>query len=147
MKITQALQAEHVVYHNLFDHVEKTAPRLRTLAEVRTLARLLARMLEVHSLVEDELLVEPLEPSLHQLGQHESFHGEHEEMDRLLAGVQTTRSVAAARQMLTRAVHLCRRHFDKEERLVFPLAEKVLSEKTLADLGRRWERQRQNLVA
>jgi hemerythrin-like domain-containing protein len=147
MKITQALQAEHVVYHNLFDHVEKTAPRLRTLAEVRTLAGLLARMLEVHSLVEDELLVEPLEPSLHQLGQHESFHGEHEEMDRLLAGVQTTRRVATARQMLTRAVHLCRRHFDKEERLVFPLAEKVLSEKTLAELGRRWERQRQELVA
>jgi hemerythrin-like domain-containing protein len=147
MKITQALQAEHVVYHNLIDHVEKTAPRLRTLAEVRTLAGLLARMLAVHSLVEDELLVEPLEPSLHQLGQHESFHGEHEEMDRLLAGVQTTRSVATARQMLTRAVHLCRRHFDKEERLVFPLAEKVLSEKTLAELGRRWQRQRQELVA
>lgn len=147
MKITQALQAEHVVYHNLFDHIEKTAPHLRTLAEVRALTGLLERMLDVHSKVEDELLVAPLEPSLHQLGQHENFHAEHEEMDKLLAQIHGARTVATARKQLYRAVTLCRRHFDKEERIVFPLAEKILSEKTLKELGQRWERQRKELVA
>jgi hemerythrin-like domain-containing protein len=141
MKITQALQAEHVVFHNLFDHIEKTAPRLRTLAEVRALSNLLARMLDIHSQVEDVLLVEPLEPSLHQLGQHENFHAEHDEIDRQLDAIAAAKTVATARQALSRAVAIARRHFDKEERIVFPLAEKILSAKTLTDLGKRWEQQ------
>lgn len=147
MKITQALLAEHVVFHNLFDHIEKTAPRLRTLAEVRALSQLLGRLLDVHSKVEDLLLVEPLEPSLHQLGQHENFHSEHDEIDRNLASVQSAKEVVPARQSLLRAVAVARRHFDKEERIVFPLAEKILSPKTLLALGKRWEAERRELVA
>jgi hemerythrin-like domain-containing protein len=147
MKITQALQAEHVVFHNLFDHIEKTAPSLRTLAEVRALSGLLARMLDIHSQVEDVLLVEPLEPSLHQLGQHENFHAEHEEIDRQLDAITAAKSVTAARQALARAVAIARRHFDKEERIVFPLAEKILSAKTLTELGKRWEQQHKESVA
>jgi hemerythrin-like domain-containing protein len=147
MKITQALQAEHVVFHNLFDHIEKTAPRLRTLAEVRALSDLLARMLDIHSQVEDVLLVEPLEPSLHQLGQHENFHAEHDEIDRYLAAIAKAKQVTIARQSLSRAVVVARRHFDKEERIVFPLAEKILSAKTLTDLGKRWEQQRKESMA
>ena len=147
MKITQALLAEHVVFHNLFDHFEKTAPRLRTLAEVRALSGLLARMLDIHSKVEDVLLMEPLEPSLHQLGQHENFHDEHEEIDQCLAAIQAARQVAGAKGLLARAVAIARRHFDKEERIVFPLAEKLLSARTLHELGKRWEAQRKDLVA
>jgi hemerythrin-like domain-containing protein len=147
MKITQALQAEHVVFHNVFDYLDRVAPRLKTLAEVRTLAGLLEAMLAVHSKVEDHLLVEPLEPSLHQLGQHENFHAEHDEIDRNLAAVRTVRQVAKARQHLHRAVALSRRHFDKEERVVFPMAEKILSARTLTQLGERWAAERKDLVA
>ena len=38
MKITEILMAEHVVFHNLFDHLEHSAPRLKTLAELKALA-------------------------------------------------------------------------------------------------------------
>jgi hemerythrin-like domain-containing protein len=147
MKITQALQAEHVVFHNLFDWVERQAPRARTLSEVRMLAGLLDSMLAVHSKVEDVLLVEPLEPSLHQLGQHENFHAEHDEIDRQLEAARGARAVVKARQHLARAVTLSRRHFDKEERIIFPMAEKVLSARTLTHLGERWAAERKDLVA
>ena len=147
MKITQALQAEHVVFHSLFDHVEAAAPHLRTLAEVRALAGLLERMLESHSKIEDHLLMDPLEPSLHQLGQHENFHAEHEEIDASLAEIQKVHTVAEARKLLGRAVVLSRLHFDKEERIVFPMAERVLSSQTLLELGKRWEMHRKDLVA
>lgn len=147
MKITQALQAEHYVFHNLFDYIERVAPKLRTLAEVRALAGLLESLIEVHGKVEDRLLVEPLEPNLHQLGHHENFHDEHEEIDRSLAAIQTARAVAAARHALVRVVTLARRHFDKEERIVFPMAEKVLSAKTLQHLGERWVAERKEMVA
>jgi hemerythrin-like domain-containing protein len=35
-----------------------------------------------------------------------------------------------------------RTHFDREERIVFPLAEKVMKDKTLIELGRVWMKQR-----
>ena len=43
-----------------------------------------------------------------------------------------------ARKALLTAVLASRRHFDKEERVIFPLAEKVLKAKTLTDLGETW---------
>ena len=45
MKITDALFAEHLVFHNLFDHVESAAPRLKTLAEIKCLAATIEKML------------------------------------------------------------------------------------------------------
>ena len=41
--------AEHLVFHNLFDHIEATAPRLKTLAEIKSLAALMESMLKAHS--------------------------------------------------------------------------------------------------
>jgi hypothetical protein len=35
MKITEILMAEHAVFHNLFDHIEATVPKSKTLAEVK----------------------------------------------------------------------------------------------------------------
>ncbi len=147
MKITQALQAEHMVFHNLFDHLERTAPKLKSLGEVRILAALLESLLEVHAVVEDRLLLEPLEPSLCQMGQHENFHEEHQEIDRSLRAAQTARRLAEGKRLLQQAVVFSRRHFDKEERIIFPLAQELLRAKTLVDLGKRWEEERKSLVA
>ena len=143
MKITQALLAEHVVFHNIFDYLERAMPGLRTLGEIRTLASFLESMLRVHSLMEDELLIEPLEACLCQLAQHENFHEEHEAIEQNLEAIQTARSVAVAKRLLLKAVALSRSHFDKEERIVFPMAERVLKAKTLTDLGTEWSKRRE----
>jgi hemerythrin-like domain-containing protein len=142
MKITEALLAEHLVFHNLFDHIEKALPSMTTLAEVRTVAALLEAMLKGHSDTEDDLFLGPLEHCFEQMGQRESFLEEHQEIDRNLKEVQDARYVKEARLKLLAAVTYSRRHFDREERLVFPLAEKVLNGKTLTSLGQTWMDQR-----
>jgi hemerythrin-like domain-containing protein len=147
MKITEALLAEHVVFHNMFDYLERTIPAVRTLAEVRVLASLLEAMLRIHSKVEDHLLIDPLESTFSQMGQAENFHEEHDEIEQELAGIASLRRILDAKGRLLKAVVLSRKHFDKEERLVFPLAEKQLSAKSLVELGRRWEEQRSVRVA
>ena len=147
MKITQALLAEHAVFHNLFDYVERAAPKLKTLAEVKSLAGLLGAMLDAHSQVEDELIIAPLEHCFEQLGQCETFHQEHEEIDHNLKLAQATRQLKAGRKFLLAAVLASRRHFDKEERVVFPMAEKVLKNKTLLALGRTWLKKRPAITA
>ena len=142
LTITQALLAEHVVYHHLFDSIEQAVPRLRTLREVQALAGLLESMLTLHAEAEDTLLIEPLQAAFSHLGQEESFHAEHEEIDADLRAVQTLRHVRKAKERLLRGVMLSRKHFDKEERLVFPLAERQLSAQSQKLLGQRWAEQR-----
>lgn len=146
MKITGILQAEHSVFHNLFDYIEATAPTLRTTAEVRSLARLTEALMAAHSKTEDELFIEPLEHCFEQVGQRETFHEEHEAIEQALQGVQKARDVRAARQQLLGVVLAARKHFDKEERIVFPMAERVLNAKTLNALGEKWLQRRQEAL-
>jgi len=142
MRITEALFAEHLVFHNLFDHLENVVPKLRTLGEIKALAALMEVMLKSHSDTEDELFIGPLEHCFEQIGQREQFHQEHEEIDENLRLVQKARQIGAARKMLLAAVAYSRKHFDKEERVVFPMAEKVLNARTLTQLGQVWIDQR-----
>jgi len=114
MKITEALLAEHVVFHNLFDYVERALPKLTTLGEIRALSSLLESMLRIHSNVEDHLLIDPLDAAFSQMGQAENFHEEHEEIEEDLASVQSLRRIQEAKRRLLRAVVQSRKHFDKE---------------------------------
>jgi hemerythrin-like domain-containing protein len=84
----------------------------------------------------------PLEHCLEQIGQSETFHEEHDEIDAQLADVQKARGPKQARDLLLRAVLRSREHFDKEERIVFPLAERLLKAKTLSSLGGEWMKRR-----
>jgi hemerythrin-like domain-containing protein len=138
MKITEILMAEHAVFHNLFDHIEASAPKLKTLGEVKALAAVVDKVHAPHSKTEDDLFIEPLEPYFDQMGQRETFHDEHEHIEATLAKVQKARTVKEAKKILLNAIAASRKHFDKEERLVFPMAERVLKAKTLSDLGAQW---------
>ena len=142
MKITEALFAEHLVFHNMFDHIEAAAPKLKTLTEVKSLAALMESLLKAHSDTEDELFIGPLEHCFEQLGQRDAFLEEHQEIDVSLKKLQQANQFKKARQLLLSAVAYSRKHFDKEERIVFPMAERVLKSKTLAALGQTWMEQR-----
>ena len=143
MKITGILRAEHSVFHNLFDYIERTLPSLKTVAEIKSLARLTETLLAAHSQTEDDLFIEPLEHCFEQVGQRETFHEEHEAIERALTAVQKTRDLKTAWRQLLTVVIAARKHFDKEERIVFPMAERVLKAKTLNDLGEEWLKRRE----
>ena len=143
MKITEALFAEHLVFHNMFDHIEATAPKLKTLAEVKSLAALMEQLLKAHSDTEDELFIGPLEHCFEQIGQRDAFLEEHQEIDDSLKNVQGARQFKRRGNCCCRRSAYSRKHFDKEERIVFPMAERVLNSKTLTALGQRgWNRER-----
>jgi len=84
------------VFHHLFDHIEACAPRLKTLAEVRSLATLAEKVMAPHSKTEDDLFIEPLEHCFAQIGQSETFHHEHELIEQTFAKVQKVRDLATA---------------------------------------------------
>ena len=142
MKITDILRAEHSVFHHMFDQIESVAPKLKTLAEVKSLAALAEKVMSPHSRTEDELFIEPLEHCFEQIGQLETFHDEHEAIEKTFAAVGKAKQLKAAKQLLLSAMTASRKHFDKEERIVFPLAERVLKTKTLTELGAEWTKRR-----
>jgi hemerythrin-like domain-containing protein len=142
MKITDILRAEHTVFHHLFDHVEETAPKLKTLAEVKSLALLVERVMAPHSETEDELFIEPLEHCFDQIGHKETFHQEHELIEATLVKVSQARTLKDGKRLLIGVIAASRKHFDREERIVFPMAERILKAKTLSDLGHEWMKRR-----
>lgn len=146
MKITEALFAEHLVFHNMFDYLESALPKVKTLAEVKALAGLMETLLKAHSDTEDELFLGPLDHCFEQIGQRDGFLEEHREIDESLKKLRQSKDFKKARQLLAGAVSYSRKHFDKEERIVFPLAERVLNQKTLVDLGQTWMEQRTRVV-
>ncbi len=146
MKITDILRAEHTVFHHLFDHIESAAPNLKTVSEVKSLATLAEKVMAPHSQTEDELFIEPLEHCFEQIGQLETFHDEHKIIEKTFAAVGKARQLKVAKGLLLRAITASRKHFDKEERIVFPMAERVLKTKTLTELGAEWTKRRDAAV-
>ncbi len=147
MKITEALLAEHVVFHNLFDYIERILPTLRAVSEVRLLASVMEGVLVAHAKAEENLLFGPLAHCLEQYGQRDAFELEHHEIATCLVAVGRARSAREARRLLNGAVIASRKHFDHEERVVFPLAERVMKAETLAKLGEAWMKQREAAAA
>jgi hemerythrin-like domain-containing protein len=146
MKITDILLAEHMVFHNIFDHIESRLPGLKSLAEVKVLAGLMETLLRAHGRTEEELVFAPLEHCLEQIGQRDTFENEHCEIDAGLLKVKEAREVAEARRLLSAAVQASRKHFNHEEGIVFPMAEKMMNPKTLNALGKTWLRQREAVL-
>jgi len=142
MKITDILRAEHSVFHNLFDHVETSAPRFKSLSEVKSVAVLIDKVMAPHSHTEDELFIDPLEHCFDQIGQRETFHDEHEQIEATLAKVTKARTLKDAKRLLLAVIAASRKHFEKEERIVFPMAERILKTKTLTELGAEWMKRR-----
>ncbi len=143
MKITEILMAEHSVFHNLFDHIETVVPRTKTLAEVKSLALLVDKVMAPHSRTEDDLFIEPLEHCFEQIGQNETFHAEHRQIEETLARVGRAKSLKDGKRLLLGVIAASRKHFEKEERIVFPMAERVLNSKTLVKLGEQWLKRRE----
>ena len=123
MKITEALLAEHVVFHNIFDHIERVLPGLKTVAQIKAFAGLLEGLLRKHGGSEEHWVFAPLEHCLEQMGQSDTFAKEHREIDSSLTEVMHASRVGDARKLLLKAVLASRKHFDHEERIVFALAE------------------------
>ncbi len=166
MKITDALKGEHGVFYAQFELLEEViAPA--TLPVLKAQGAVLAARLAPHAQIENELLFPALEEQLGTHGPTAAFRAEHDAIDsafeRLqqlrelnrdhaqidadLARLPQTPSLAEARDLIDEVVHAAREHFAKEEQMLFPMAEQVLSERTLEELGAEWARRRSVVLA
>ena len=142
MKITDAFIAEHAVIYAQLDHLEHAIPAAKTLGEVKVMAGILEAALKPHAEAEDELLFNGLEPGLDQMGMLEKVQLEHDAICKGLEKVRIARTRKDAQRYLLSIVHLTRKEFDMEDRILFRLADELLREETLLKLGKSWARRR-----
>lgn len=138
MRITDALRAEHTIYLNVFDQIERVLPSLTTPGEVRTMAHIIEGLLESHASRETNLAYLALDHVLAEKGDLDRMHEDHHEIDARLKRVAGANTSAEARRLLKAAIQSSREHFRLEEKTLFPLLERVLERETLTSLGRSW---------
>lgn len=142
MKITDAFIGEHAVLYAQLDHLDEAVPAARTMGEIKAMAALLEAALKSHAELEDDLLFNGLEPGLDQMGKLEKVQHEHDAICKGLDQVRASRTRKDAQRRLLNVVHLTRKEFDLEDRILFRLAEDLLREDTLRKLGRQWAQRR-----
>ena len=142
MKITDAFIAEHAVLYAQLDHLEDAIPAAKTAGEIKAMAALLEAALRSHAALEDELLFNGLEPGLDQMGKLEKVQHEHDAICKGLELVRHTRTRKDAQRRLLNVVHLTRKEFDLEDRIIFRLADEIMNDGTLQRLGKAWAKQR-----
>jgi hemerythrin-like domain-containing protein len=139
MKLTDALLGEHGAFYVLFDLIEEIAATQSALAQLLGTTTILESMVYSHARLEEELLFSALEPHLgREDGVLAVMYDEHKEMERMLGYIEKIPDVDQAILWIPEALGAARNHFQKEEQVLFPMAQSVVGDETLSRLGRAW---------
>lgn len=147
MKVTDAFLGEHGVFYAQFDHLEEVLAAEPPLECVQALAALLAAALVPHAELENDLLFGAMKMAAGGgPGPSTAMLEEHAEIESRLEEARAKSDVGRAKAALLEAIQLARIHFEKEERIAFPLAESVLGDRALRERGSEWAGNRRVFV-
>jgi iron-sulfur cluster repair protein YtfE (RIC family) len=138
MKITDALLAEHAVFYAQFAECERALAN-EDLAQLQVRTAMIACGLATHAAIEDDLLFRTLaartdvQPTILVV-----MREEHDTIESGLQEIQNTADLSQARSLLSEVVSNARNHFAKEERVLFPLADELLSSAEQERLAESW---------
>ena len=147
MKITDAFVDEHAVIGEQLDQLEAMLLReAKTLHDVKGPGAKLAVTLEKHANLEEDLLFEALEAKMGDDEAVRKVRDEHARIEGLMQEVLKTlediQRLGHARKNFLQAIKVARAHFSREENHIFPLAEEMLGEELLLELGTILQEQR-----
>lgn len=138
MKLTDALRGEHGAFYALFNEIDSLAAIAGSHTQVQAASAVLNALVKSHGAIEDGLLFAALEPHLGKAGPLSIMRAEHEEIEQALVKIEDARTLEEAAELVQPALAVARSHFQKEERVLFRMAEQLLDEETLIRLGRSW---------
>jgi hemerythrin-like domain-containing protein len=149
IRITQALLGEHGAIYPLLTFIEKTAPSA-SLESIHIQAQLLHSTLATHAGIEDVLLRPAIEQHLLQTAPNpDGTPGltDHQIINAGLEAVLAADTAAEASRLLLDTLAKTRKHFAKEETIIFGIAERELSNETQERLGAEWAASRNVFAA
>ncbi len=142
MKMTEALLRDHAMFYRQFDGLEQALQAASAPGAIEAQVQVLDGALETHARLEDELLFAALEPQLGGMGPLGVMRMEHDEIDRTLAELRDQAGGAETAAGVRHLLETVRLHFAKEEQVLFPMAEQLLGDDRLEELGSEFVRRR-----
>lgn len=144
MRIVQALLGEHGAMYPLLELIESTAP-LAELEALKMQANCLQSTLCSHADLEETLLRPAILQHLPVPAADPDGKSAPSDHDIIKAGLSRVLNCAGAeeaRQTLLDILAKTRKHFLKEETIIFPIADRELSRQSQEHLGAEWARRR-----
>lgn len=142
MNILDGLLGEHAALLTLFEHLERSAPRM-DLDRLHETGALLERVVMVHSIAEDRFLFDAVPTTAGGLRDAMvAMRSEHRHLAQDLGQLRAATNDAVARGSLRRVIDQLREHFEVEERVLFEAAARQISLEKLMELGSAWKRSR-----
>ncbi|MDH3231627.1 MAG: hemerythrin domain-containing protein [Alphaproteobacteria bacterium] len=146
MKLTDALRGEHAVLYDVFAYLDETMRNTDDMQDIRGAVSVVERLLLSHARIEEDLLFPRLEPHLGEMGPLAVMRAEHGRIDGLLDAARQEDDVAALKSLIGELLTLAYGHFQKEESVLFDMAERFLGAATLTELGGQWAAARNVIV-
>ena len=138
MKLIDALLGEHGAFNALFNTIEELAEAGGELAQIESATAALATVLDTHATLEEELLFPALKPHLADDELIAEMHAEHKEIRAGLERIEDARDIREAVDAVHQTLAVARRHFRKEEEVLYPLANRILDDEAQSRLGEVW---------
>jgi len=138
VKLIDALLGEHGAFNALFNTIEELAEAGGELAQIESATAALATVLDTHATLEEELLFPALKPHLANDELIAEIHAEHKEIQAGLERIKDARDIREAVDAVHQTLAVARRHFRKEEEVLYPLANRILDDEAQSRLGEVW---------
>ncbi len=138
MRLTDMLRGEHAVFGALFDEIEEMASFAGELAQIESAMTVLSTEVKSHASLEEKLLFPALEPHLETGELVTEMLSEHEQIQSGLGRIENARGLDEAIEAVRQTLAIARNHFKNEEEKFYALAEEVLDDETLIELGEAW---------
>ncbi len=138
MKLTDVLMGEHAAFHALLDEIEEMASFAGEVAQIESTMTVLSTEVKSHASLEEKLLFPALEPHVETDELFAEMHADHEQIQFGLERIEDARDLDEALEAVRQTLGIARRHFKNEEEKLYALAEEVLDDETLIQLGEAW---------
>ena len=142
MRIIEALIGEHGALGAMLDHLQQAVPIVGGMWELRAQVSLLRSVLISQMTIEEELLFSSLEHAIGRDGPLAALRMERDKIEDALSWAPQVESLDEAKRLVVETVNLARQNFQREEQVLFRLAEEKLHPDLLEKLGREWAERR-----
>ena len=138
MKLTDVLRGEHAVFFALLDEIEEMASYAGEVAQIESAMTVPSTEVKSHASLEEKLLFPALKPHVKTGELFAEMRADHEQIRRGLERIEDARDLNEALEAVRQTLAIARKHFKNEEERLYALAEEVMDDDTLNQLGEAW---------
>jgi hypothetical protein len=138
MQVITALLGEHGLLYAQCDELERRLPTLTALPRLRYQVAHLGAAILRHACFENGFLFTALNPHWAEVNPLGLMRNEHDGIEQALVAFPQIQDLHKAHAGAQFMLEVARQHCSREEQMVYPVAQALLSRKELLRLGEQW---------